>query len=237
MWQGIRAVLFDKDGTLFGFEASWGAWTAGAIADLSGGEAAHAAALAAAIGYDLDTRRFAPDSPVIAGTSGDVAARMLPLLPQHDATSLRDLLDRLAARAPMVEAVPLAPLMSLLRARGMRLGVATNDAAAAAAAHLAAAGLNGAFDFVAGYDSGFGAKPGPGMLLAFAEMVALEPAAVAMVGDSTHDLAAGRAAGMRTIGVLTGPALAAELAPLADSILPDIGHLPTLLDGSAPGWG
>ena len=47
-----------------------------------------------------------------------------------------------------------------------------------------------------------------------------------MVGDSTHDLRAGRAAGMQTVGVLTGTSLADELWPLADAVLPDIGHLP-----------
>jgi phosphoglycolate phosphatase len=47
-----------------------------------------------------------------------------------------------------------------------------------------------------------------------------------MVGDSTHDLDAGRAAGMATVGVLTGLAGAADLAPHADAILPDIGALP-----------
>ncbi len=233
MWHEIRAVLFDKDGTLFGFEASWGAWTAGMIDELSEGAADRAAALAAAVRYDLATRRFAPDSPVIAATPGEVAARLLPLLPGQDATTLTARLDRLAAAAPMIEAVPLAPLMSGLRRRGLRLGVATNDGAAAAAAHLAAAGLSDSFDFVAGYDSGFGAKPGPGMLLAFAERIGLAPGTVAMIGDSTHDLAAGRAAGMRTVGVLTGPARADDLAPLADRILPDIGHLPRLLDGDA----
>ena len=47
-----------------------------------------------------------------------------------------------------------------------------------------------------------------------------------MVGDSTHDLRAGRAAGMRAVAVLTGLAEADELAPLADAVLPDVSHLP-----------
>ncbi len=46
-----------------------------------------------------------------------------------------------------------------------------------------------------------------------------------MVGDSTHDLAAAREAGFRAVAVLTGPADFAELAPLAEAVLPDIGHL------------
>jgi phosphoglycolate phosphatase len=51
-----------------------------------------------------------------------------------------------------------------------------------------------------------------------------------MVGDSLHDLHAGRAAGMRTVAVLTGMASHADLAPHADLVLPHIGHLPDWLD-------
>ncbi|MGB3148663.1 MAG: HAD hydrolase-like protein, partial [Paracoccaceae bacterium] len=49
---------------------------------------------------------------------------------------------------------------------------------------------------------------------------------VAMVGDSLHDLQSGRAAGMRTVAVLTGIAKRAELEPFADVVLADIGQLP-----------
>lgn len=51
-----------------------------------------------------------------------------------------------------------------------------------------------------------------------------------MVGDSRHDLAAGQAAGMRTVGVLTGLASARDLADGATVVLPDIGHLPAWVD-------
>jgi len=232
---GIRAILFDKDGTLFDFHATWGAWTARLVGELSEGDAARRADLAAALGYDLRSGRFDPGSPVIAGTPDEVTALLLPHLPGATVTTLTARLNAAAATAPLAEAVPLGPLMAGLRGRGLRLGVATNDAEAPARAHLEAVGVIAAFDFVAGYDSGFGAKPGPGMLLAFAERMALEPGEVAMVGDSRHDLAAGRAAGMVTVGVLTGLARAGELAELADAVLPDIGHLPRLLDDGAGG--
>ena len=66
------------------------------------------------------------------------------------------------------------------------------------------------FDFVAGCDSGWGGKPAPGQLLAFVAQCGLTPARVAMVGDSKHDLDAGRAAGMAAVAVLTGMAGQAE---------------------------
>jgi phosphoglycolate phosphatase len=130
----------------------------------------------------------------------------------------------------MAEAVPLVPFLTSLRTRGLRLGVATNDTEAPARAHLEAHGITGLFDFVAGYDSGYGPKPGPGMCLAFAKSQGLDPARVVMVGDSLHDLVAGRAAGMRTVAVLTGVARHADLVGHADSVLPDIGGLSDWLD-------
>jgi phosphoglycolate phosphatase len=225
----IDALLFDKDGTLFDFRISWGRWASGFLAGLAR-DSAHAEALGRAIGFDAGTLGFAPDSPVIAATAADIAAALAPHLDGVSVAELTGRIDDTAGAAPMSEAVPLRPLLSALRGRGLRLGVATNDSEAPARQHLAAHGITDCFDFIAGYDSGHGAKPGPGMCLAFAAACGLEPRRVAMVGDSRHDLEAGRAAGMRTVAVLTGIAGARDLAPLADVVLPDIGALPGWLD-------
>jgi len=56
---------------------------------------------------------------------------------------------------------------------------------------------------------------------------------VVMVGDSRHDLLAGRRAGMQTIAVLSGMTPEAELVELADAILPDIGALPGWIAGQS----
>ncbi|MCB1358502.1 MAG: HAD family hydrolase [Maritimibacter sp.] len=227
---GLRAdaVLFDKDGTLFDFNATWVAWVEAMLARWSAGDAGLADRLAMALDFDRAARVFRPGSVVIAGTPDDVAAAVAPVL----GAAPGDLVARLnaeAAAAPMAEAVPLAPLLSGLAGAGLRLGVATNDGEAPARAHLARSGVEGLFAFIAGSDSGHGGKPAPGMLLAFAAAVGIDPERIVMVGDSTHDLRAGRAAGMQTIGVLTGLAAAETLAPFADAVLPDIGHLPDWL--------
>jgi phosphoglycolate phosphatase len=52
-----------------------------------------------------------------------------------------------------------------------------------------------------------------------------------MVGDSLHDLQAGRAAGLRCVAVLTGIAGRADLAPHAEAVLDHVGLLPDWLDG------
>jgi phosphoglycolate phosphatase len=221
----IKGIIFDKDGTLFDFNATWGAWTRGMLEAETADQPALFAPLAAALGYDTTRNRFRPDSIVIAATAGETADRILTVLPHLDRSALLGRMNAAAAQVPQIEAVPLVPYFSDLRAQGLKLGIATNDAEAPARAHLQRAGISDLFDFVAGYDSGHGGKPAPGQLLAFCRQTGLQPAECVMVGDSTHDLHAGQAAGMRTIGVLTGPAPAAELAPFADVVLANIGEL------------
>lgn len=226
MTPGVAGVLFDKDGTLFDFAATWNSWAAEVIETLSGGAANRRHRLASVLRYDLDRRVFAPDSPVIAGTNREVAELLAGALPDRPVAVIERFLIESAETAPLAEAVPLVPFLAELVAMDLRLGVMTNDAEAAARAHLQSAGVAGMFDFIAGSDSGFGGKPAPEPLWAFADQVGLASEQVVMVGDSLHDLTAGRAAGMRTVGVLTGMATEDDLAPHADVVLPDIGFLP-----------
>ena len=129
----------------------------------------------------------------------------------------------------MVPAVDLLQVFGGLRSMGLKIGLATNDTEGPARHHLQTAGILPLFDFVAGCDSGWGGKPEPGQLLAFAKAIGLDPAQIAMVGDSVHDMQAAANAGMMRIAVLTGIAEAAELAPHADVVLPDIGGLMALV--------
>lgn len=225
----IEGIIFDKDGTLFDFRRSWGGWAKSLLAVLSDDPATRHT-LGCAVGYDLDTEDFAFDSPVIAGTPSDIAVHLLPHLPDQTLAGLIALMNRCAETAVMEQAVPLAPLLGRLRARGLRIGLATNDAEAPARAHLGAHDLTELFDFIAGSDSGHGGKPAPGQLFAFSTVTGIDPSRVVMVGDSPHDLEAGRRAGMHTVAVLTGVATEAELAPHADVVLADIGGLPAWLD-------
>ena len=222
----VVGLLFDKDGTLFDFNATWAGWLSRFIAELSGGDPGQAAALARAMQFDLLTTRFARTSPLIAGTMEVVVATVRGTLPEIDEDWLRERILATTSAAPQVEVAPLAPLLEKLAGAGLTLGLATNDAEAPARAHLARAGILDRFAFIAGYDSGHGAKPGPGMAEAFCAATGLPATACAMIGDSTHDLDCGRAAGMTTVAVLTGLAGREDLAPHADVVLPDIAALP-----------
>lgn len=230
----IRGLLFDKDGTLFDFQATWGGWAADFVLDLAEGDIVRAEDLAGRLRLDRAARRFEPDSIVIAGTAYDAVNALLPGVPHLGYHRLLERMVEDSKTLEPVQAAPLRPLMERFRAAGIAIGVATNDAESAARAQLAGIGTLEVFDFVVGADSGHGAKPDPGQCLAFCETTGLAPHEVAMIGDSTHDLFAGAAAGMVPVVVLTGPAGHDELASHAAAVLPDIGHLPVwlgLVDG------
>jgi len=225
----IKAVLFDKDGTLFDFHATWGEWCKNLLLENSGGDAELATQMGQAIGYNVTSGVFSKDSIVIAHTPTEIAAVLLPFFPDETLNNLTARLNDAAATAPLVQAVELRPFLQGLIDQDIILGVATNDGEAPAKAHLLTEGINDIFEFIAGSDSGFGCKPETGMMQAFLAQIGLKPDQVAMVGDSVHDLVAGRAAGMICIAVLTGVATKQDLLPYADVVFDDIGHIPDWL--------
>ena len=225
----IAGLLFDKDGTLFDFQATWGAFAEGLIVEEARGDAELADRMADVLGFDRGAQRFRQGSIVIAETTETVARALAPVLGRADPGALAAEMNARSARVPQVPVTMLSDLFRRLRGAGLALGVATNDSEAAALRHVADHGLAGLVDFVAGYDSGHGSKPAPGPCLAFARGARLDPGRVAMIGDSLHDLEAGRAAGMMTVGVLTGPALERDLRPHADVVLGSIADLPDWL--------
>ena len=196
----ITGVLFDKDGTLFDFQATWAAVIERTIDRLAPDRETWTR-MAESGGYDALRGRFRPGSPVVAGAISEIAMLWAPYRPDLGAEAIAEIidgtaLDAMASPDSLYPAVPdLSGLLRSLRAKGYPLGVATHDSERGAQLQLGIAGVLEEFDFIAGYDSGHGLKPGPGMLLAFAKATRIDPAGVVMVGDSRHDLEVARSAG------------------------------------------
>ena len=225
----IRGLLFDKDGTLFDFEKTWNSWTSRILTEVSKQSDVSISALADAIDFDLKTGKLLPQSIVIAGTHRQVTAALHTKLSNWDFEHLESYLLDYVIETRQYEVVPLQKYFRKLKSEGLLLGVMTNDAERGAQAHLAAAGILDLLDFVAGSDTGFGCKPAPEPLLAFAKLTGLKPNEIAMVGDSLHDLQAAQAAGMMRVAVLTGVATEDELKKHADLVLPSIANLLDLI--------
>jgi phosphoglycolate phosphatase len=228
----LKGVLFDKDGTLIDFQLTWGPAIHSVIHALAAGDAEKVRAQAERLHLDLETRRFRATSPIIGGATSQYGMDWARALGRDDFASLRNEIDALAAVECLTSLTPVgepAQVLRALKALGLKVGLATNDAEASARRHLDQLRLSGEMDFVAGYDSGHGAKPAPGMVLAFAREIGAEPGQVALVGDTLHDLDSARAAGAVAVAVLSGIAGREELAPHADHVIADTGDLPALV--------
>lgn len=91
-----------------------------------------------------------------------------------------------------------------LQAQGMILTLVTNKPKAFVPSLLESFGLADYFSLFLGGDSLPQKKPDPAPLLHVAEHFGIPPAACLMVGDSRHDMMAGKAAGFRTLAVPYG---------------------------------
>ena len=231
----IKGILFDKDGTLVDFNATWFA-----VADLMAMEAAEGDRAGAdrfldMAGYDFAAKRFKADSVFAAGTNREVVELWFPGLSAEDRLeALRHYNEMTAIQgSQMAVALPgMAQALAALHARPYRLGVATNDSTAGCEKTLLALGVAQLFDAAYGYDAVANPKPAPDTVLAFCDLTGLKPSEIAMVGDNRHDLEMARAGGCGlAVGVLSGTGTRDTLAPMADVVLDSIADLPAYLEG------
>jgi pyrophosphatase PpaX len=92
-----------------------------------------------------------------------------------------------------------------LSARGVKLGVVTSKMNASARRGLAICGLGDLFPVLVGADDVERHKPDPSPVLRALDELRVEASETVFIGDSPHDLAAGRAAGVATGAALWGP--------------------------------
>lgn len=232
----IAGILFDKDGTLLDFDASWAPVNRKVALIAAAGDAALAENLLRACGMDPVTGRLVPDSLLAAGNTREIAEGLIAAGAQHDLDALVPLIDDLFAGAAelSVPVTELAPLFARLRERGLRLGIASSDNERSIRHTAERFGFAHLVHYVAGYDSGFGTKPEPGMVLGFSEATGIDVSEIAVVGDNNHDLHMGQRAGAGLkVGVLTGTGSRESLSAASDHCLNDITELESILPALA----
>ncbi|WP_018011432.1 HAD family hydrolase [Sinorhizobium medicae] len=228
----IAGILFDKDGTLLDYVKSWVPvnYELARIAAKGDEDLAHV--LLRAGGMDPDSGHVVPDSLLAAGNTVEIATGMVGAGAPFTVEELTSLFDGLFAQ-PAHYAVPVTDLASFfagLHAKGYRLGVASSDNERSIRETAKRFGFENYLHYIAGYDSGYGTKPEPGMVLGFCAATGLAPDEVAVVGDNNHDMHMGRSAGVgMTVAVLTGTGSRQSLAAASDHCLADITELETVL--------
>lgn len=228
----IKGILFDKDGTLIDFEKSFARATLNVVGALGDGDEALVTKMLRAVELDGDSLTFSPHSIVIAGTGKEVTDCLAQAMGKASSQELEEQVDGLYAVHTLEGLAPFeqtATVVGDLHQQGLALGIATNDSEQSARQQAIKMGIESYMSFIAGYDSGYGGKPGPGMVLAFCDHSGILPNEVMMVGDSLHDMECGRRAGAVTVGVTSGPATAQDLGPHADHVIAGIWELEALL--------
>jgi pyrophosphatase PpaX len=102
-----------------------------------------------------------------------------------------------------------------IKAAGAALGVVTSKVREGAHRGLVAGGYDGLFDVIIGADDVTRTKPDPEPVRRALADLGATPESAVFVGDATHDLVAGRAAGVKTAAALWGPFARELLAPHA----------------------
>jgi pyrophosphatase PpaX len=99
-----------------------------------------------------------------------------------------------------------------LHRRGIRLGLVTSKNRSGAEQGLKVAGLEGIFPVIVGADDVTNPKPHPEPVLQALDRLGVSASETIYLGDSTHDMESGRAAGVTTAAVLWGPFTRQQLA-------------------------
>jgi pyrophosphatase PpaX len=118
-----------------------------------------------------------------------------------------------------------------LHERGLVMGIVTSKGDELARRGLELTGLANFLPVVIGADSVTRHKPEPEPVLLALERLGVRADEALMMGDSPHDISAGNAAGVRTIGALWGPFTREQIAVAGPTYwMANISELPTLLD-------
>jgi len=189
LMRGIAGVVFDLDGTLIDSEKAICAASSLAFADL--GVAVDEAAVADHLGAPLDELYdvFVPDNDAVRrGRFIDRYIAHHDLHPSRDPPPLPGVVEGLTG----------------LRALGLPLMVATTKPTGRAVQQLESCGLASYFIHIQGTDPPMRPKPAKDVIVAAAAAAGVDPSAVVMVGDTSRDVGAARAAGCPAIVVAYG---------------------------------
>jgi phosphoglycolate phosphatase len=229
----IKAVLFDKDGTLIDVNRTWVPFYKAMLKQEQGLSAEAVEAKMVLTGLDPVTNTFRAGSTLAGGTTRQLVQQWWPeASPDEHAAIVRRLDHDYGALALsyMTPLMPLGPVLHKLQSMDLVLGVATNDGEASARRHMRALNVDHYFAAIIGSDSVAIPKPSGQMLRLFAEKTGLRPDEIAMVGDNTHDLEEARNGGAGlAVGVLTGNAQRIHLHGQANVVLDSISDLAAYL--------
>jgi len=236
-----RLIIFDKDGTLIDFAATWVPLIRKRVAfllkKLGRNDDELGAFLLKSWGIDPISGRIDPRGPCPVSPRSDEIIIGTMALYQHgypwdeSKQLVAQAFDEADAdgdwREKVVPVKGVATVLSRLRRDGFHTALATNDERKDTEAILNHLGMEGLFDMILCAGEVNLPKPHPETILTICRQLGIDPQEAVMVGDSVADMMTGKRAGVAlTIGILEGGVTAREeLEKVADIVVDSVREL------------
>ncbi|MGI6489975.1 MAG: HAD family hydrolase [Sphaerochaeta sp.] len=236
----LKAIIFDKDGTLFEYAEVWESVLIASIENAFTVMGKHdrlraKEALLRLMGIDEEGNCL-PSGLVFTHRRVQIFRRFLTYCIRWRVNAIKALRayhlslahsERLlSAKLATMDFSMQQHLFSSLKDAGYHIGIITNDSDSSTALFLSLMGLQQYIDFVASRESHYKRKPHPQAFFEFCTRFSLTPCQVAMVGDTLTDMLFARKAGAGyRIGVLSGSNDARRLERHSDIVYPNISVL------------
>lgn len=231
----IRAIIFDKDGTLLDFDAFWISVADAAVSDILkavNADESLADECLAAIGTDGKSASL--DGILCKGTYGQMANAFYDVLKKANCSIERDTLNNVVIKAfrdniSHGKVVPacndITDVFKRLEKMGIKTAVVTTDDRYVTEKCLDALGIKDFFCRIYTDDGIHPAKPNPYYINRFCTDEGLERSEILMVGDTLTDMNFAENGGIMSVGVSKTDEGKQLLLPKASFVTDDISHI------------
>ena len=236
-----RLIIFDKDGTLIDFTATWVPLIRKRVSfllkALGRNDQEFGAFLLKSWGIDPTSGKIDPRGPCpVSPRSDEIVIGTMALYQQgypwdESKQWVAKAFDEADAacdwREKVVPIKGIQTFLSRLREHGFYTALATNDERKDTEAILNHLGMEGLFDTILCAGEANQPKPHPETLFSICRQLGIDPKETVMVGDSVADMMAGKRAGVAlTVGILEGGVTPREeLEKVADIVVNSIRDL------------